>query len=166
MTFHRTLGILILCAGAAASMSAAAQSSREQNARAIKPYLATRPISTLEWELLQFNLLWQGAFVGNVNYVTSFPVVFDPKAMRFRATFSLQDKREHNDPEPFFRLPKPQRESVLQSAIEQFVELLAQSFPEVKNNKGLLYAEFWFRSPGGGRSVVAKYENGVLSYSE
>lgn len=166
MTLHRTLVILILCAGVATSITAVAQSSREQNVRAIKPYLIPRPISILEWELLQFNLLWQGSFVGNVNYLTSFPVMFDQKAMRFRATFSVQDKREHNDPELFFRLPKPQRESIFQGAIDQLIEHLAQSFPEIKSNRGMLYAEFWFRSPSGGRSVVARYENGMLSYSE
>jgi len=166
MDLHRMLGILILCTGAVTSITVSAQSSREQNTRAIKPYLNARSISTLEWELLQFNLTWQGMFVGSANYVTSFPVIFDPKAMRFRATFSVQDKREYNDPEPFFRLPKPQRESILQGVVDQLVEFLAQSFPEAKNNRGLVYAEFWFRSPSGGRSVVARYENGMLSYSE
>ena len=166
MALYRTFAILVLCVGAATSIAASAQSSREQNTRAIKPYLNARSISTLEWELLQFNLTWQAMFVGNVNYVTSFPVMFDPKAMRFRATFSVQDKREYNDPEPFFRLPKPQRESILQGAVDQLVELLAQSFPEAKSNRGLVYAEFWFRSPSGGRSVVARYENGMLFYSE
>lgn len=163
---HRTIQTAVFCASLAVPVLGHAQSQRDQNARALKPYMATRAISTLEWELLQFNVLWQGAFVGSVNYVTSFPVSFDPKAMRFRATFSIQEKREHNDPEPFFKLPRPQRESILQGAADQLMELLGQSFPEVKSNRSLVYAEFWFRSSGGGRSVVGKYENGSLFLAE
>ena len=163
---HRIIQTAILCSALATSMLAYAQSQHDQNARSLKPYMASRVISTLEWELLQFNMLWQGSFVGAVNYVTSYPVVFDPKAMRFRATFAVQEKREYNDPEPFFKLPRAQRESILQGAIDQLAELLGQSFPEIKSNRSLVYAEFWFRSSGGGRSVTAKYENGSLSLAE
>ncbi|PKO72395.1 MAG: hypothetical protein CVU20_02470 [Betaproteobacteria bacterium HGW-Betaproteobacteria-14] len=124
------------------SMSAHAQSPRDQNMRALKPYMTSRTISTLEWELLQFNLLWQGSFVGEINHITSYPVIFDPKTMRFRATFAIQEKREYNDPEPFFKLPRARRESILQGAADQLVELLGQSFPEIKNNRSLVYAEF------------------------
>jgi hypothetical protein len=163
---HRTIQVAIICAAFATSMHAQAESQRDQNARVLKPYMATRAISTLEWELLQFNLLWQGSFVGSVGYVTSYPVIFDPKTMRFRATFSVQEKREYNDSEPFFKLPRTKRESVLQGAVDQLVELLGPSFPEIKGNPNLVYAEFWFRTPGSGRSVVAKYENGSLSLAE
>ena len=163
---HRIIQTAILCAALMGSMSAHAQSQRDQNMRALKQYMTTRAISTLEWELLQFNLLWQGSFVGAVNYITSYPVTFDPKTMRFRATFAIQEKREYNDPEPFFKLPRARRESILQGAVDQLVELLAQSFPEIKNNRSLVYAEFWFRSSGGGRSVIAKYESGSLSLTE
>jgi hypothetical protein len=163
---NRIIQTVILCAALAVSTLAHSQSLRDQNARVMKPYMATRVTSTLEWELLQFNLLWQGSLVGAVNYVTSYPVAFDPKTMRFRATFAVQEKREHNDPEPFFKLPRAQRESILKGAVDQLEELLGQSFPEIKSNRGLMYAEFWFRSSGGGRSVVAKYENGSLSLTE
>jgi hypothetical protein len=163
---HRIIQVAIICAALATSMDAYAESQRDRNARALEPYLGTRTISTLEWELLQFNLLWEGAFVGSVNYVTSYPVMFDPKAMRFRATFRIQEKREYNDPEPFFKLPRAKRESVLQGAVDQLVEFLAQSFPEIKSNSNLVYAEFLFRTPGSGRSIVAKYENGSLSLAE
>ena len=162
----RTIQTVVLCAALATSMLTHAQSPRDQNARALKPHMAIRAISTLEWELLQFNLLWQGAFVGSDRYVTSYPVMFDPKAMRFRATFRIQEKREYNDPEPFFKLPRAQRESILQGTVDHLTELLEQSFPEIKNNRGLVYAEFQFRSSGGGRSIVAKYENGSLSLAE
>lgn len=163
---HHTIQTVILCIALATSTLAHPQSQRDQNARALKPYMATRVISTLEWELLQFNLLWQGSFVGAVNYVTSYPVLFDPIAMRFRANFFVQEKREHNDPEPFFKLPRAQRESILKGAVDHLEGLLGETFPEVKSNRGLVYAEFWFRSSGGGRSIVAKYENGSLSLTE
>lgn len=163
---YRTIQTMILCAALATTTLAHAQSQRDQNARALKPYMATRVISTLEWELLQFNMAWQGSFVGAVDYVTSYPVAFDPKTMRFRATFAVQEKREYNDPESFFKLPRAKRESILQGAADHLVELLGQSFPEIKSNRSLVYAEFWFRSSGGGRSVIAKYENGSLSLLE
>ena len=163
---HRTFQIAIFCAGLGVSIHTHAQSQREHNTRALKPYTATRAISILEWELLQFNLLWQGSLDGTVNYVNSFPVMYDPKAVRFRATFSIQEKREHNDPEPFFKLPRSKRESILQGAVDQLVALLGQRFPEVKSNRGLVYAEFWFHSSGGGRSVVATFKDGVLSLAE
>lgn len=163
---HRTIQIAILCAALAISTVAHSQTQRDQNTRALKPYMTSRVISTLEWELLQFNLLWQGSYVGAINYVTSYPVVFDPKTMRFRATFAVQEKREYNDPESLFKLPRVQRESIFQGPIDQLTELLGQSFPEIKSNRSLIYVEFWFRSSGGGRSVIAKYENGLLSLTE
>lgn len=163
---HRIIQTVILCAVLATSTLAHPQSQRDQNARVLKPYMATRVISTLEWELLQFNLVWQGSFVGAVDYVTSYPILFDPKAMRFRATFFVQEKREYNDPEPFFKLPRAKRESILKGAVDQLERLLGETFPEIKSNRGLVYAEFAFRSSGGGQSVVAKYENGSLSLTE
>lgn len=160
------LAILLLILYSAFSIAVYAQSQRDNNARTLKPYFSPRVISVLEWELLQFNLLWQGSFDGSVNYVTSYPVLFDVKSMRFRATFAVQEKRDFNDPNIFFKLPRAQRESILQGAIDQLTVLLEQSFPQVKNNPSLLYAEFWFRSSGGGRSVIAKLENGTFSMSE
>lgn len=162
----RIIQVAIICTALATSMHAHAESQRDRNAHALEPYLGARTISTLEWELLQFNLLWDGAFVGSVNYVTSYPVMFDPKAMTFRATFRIQEKREYNDPEPFFTLARAKRESILQGAIDELIEFLAKYFPEIKSNSKLVYAEFLFRTPGTGRSVVAKYENGSLSLAE
>ena len=160
------LKVTLLCMALATSTVVNAESQRDQNARVLKPYITPRVISVLEWDLLQFNLLWQGSFVGSVNYVTSYPVTFDPKAMRFRATFAIQEKREFNDPEPFFKIPRAQRQSILQGAVDQLTDQLEHVFPEVKNNRNVIYAEFWFRSTGGGKSVVAKYENGVLLLAE
>ena len=163
---HRAIQTAILCAALATSIFAHAESERDQNARTLKPYMTSRVISTLEWELLQINLHWQGSFVGEIGYVTSLPIVFDPKTMRFRTTFTVQEKRDYTDPEPFLKLPRAQRESILQGAVDHLEALLGQSFPEIKNNRSLVYAEFWFRSSGGGRSVIAKYENGSLSLTE
>jgi hypothetical protein len=142
------------------------QSVRDQHSRLLKPYLTPRTVTNLEWDLLQFNMLWQGSYSDDVSYLTSFPVIFDPKARRFRATFAVQEKRTYDDPSPFLSLPRAQRESIFQGAIDQLVELLGQSFPEVKNHRGLVYVEFWFRAKSGGRSVVAKYENGNLILAE
>ena len=163
---HRTLQTAILYAALVTSTVTHAQSLRDQNARALKPYMTSRVISTLEWELLQFNLLWQGSLDGTVNYVTSYPVLFDSKAMRFRATFGVQEKREYGDTETFFKLPRAKRESFLQGAVDRLEDLLGQSFPEIKSNRSLVYVEFWFRLSGGGHSVIAKYENGLLSLTE
>lgn len=164
---HRLLClVLVFCVSMAATSVAVAQSSRDQNARALKQYLAPRQVTELEWELVQFNLIWQGARVGSADYVTSHPLSFDAKAMRFRATFSIQEKREFNDPEPWFQLPRARRESTIQGAVDHLLDLLAQSFPEVKSRPALVYVEFWFRSKGGGKSVIAKFENGTLSLTE
>jgi hypothetical protein len=163
---HRRIQAAILCAALATSIVAHAQSQRDQNARALKPYMTSRVISTLEWELLQFNLRWQASFIGAVEYVTSHPVVFDPETIRFRTTFRVQEKREYNDSERFFKLPRAQRESILQGAVDYLAELLEQSFPEIKSNRDLVYAEFEFWASGGERSVVAKYANGALSLTE
>lgn len=156
----------LLCIAFASSLVANSQTPRDQNARSLKPYMTARVVSSLEWELLQFNLLWQGSFIGSIGYLTSYPVLFDPKTMRFRATFTIQDKREFNDPEPFFKIPRAQRLSITQGAVDQLIEQLGQAFPEVNTNRNLVYVEFWFRSTGGGRSVVGKYENGILSLAE
>lgn len=77
------------------------QSARDQHSRLLKPYLTPRTVTNLEWDLLQFNMLWQGSHSGDVSYLTSFPVIFDPKAMRFRATFAVQEKRTYDEPSPF-----------------------------------------------------------------
>lgn len=161
--YRLLLGMLAFYLVFMTPVSFAAQPISEQNAQLIKPYLAPRTISTLEWELLQFNLLWQGSSEGS--YVASYPVFFDSKTMRFRATFQVRENRVYQDPEPFFSLPKVKRESIIQGAINNLVDHLATNFPEVKSNKQLLYAEFWFMS-NGGRSTVAKYENGALTLSE
>jgi len=115
---------------------------------------------------MAFNDYWQGAFVGSIDYITSSPLRFDFKAMRFVTAFRVSEKRDSSDPEPFFRLPRPRREAVLQSGINYLTDILSQTFPELKANPSLLYVEFKFHSSGGGSSTVARYEKGTLILSE
>ena len=164
----RRIGILFVGLLSALSCGGAAPQAPQQaqaQAQALKPYLVPYPVTRLEWDLVQFNLLWQGAFAAEVNYVSSHPVLFDAKNMRFRATFTVQEKRVHNDPEPFFGLPRPKRESILRGAIDHLLNLLSQTFPEVKGDPSLLYVEFWYRAAGG-NTVLARFESGQLRISE
>ena len=138
---------------------------QNQRAEILKKYLAPRTITILEWELVQFNLLWQGSYAGE-NYLTSFPVQFDPRSSKFRSIFRVQEKRDAIDPQPFFSLPRPQRESILKGAVDFLLDLLTASFPEVKTTPSLLYVEFRFRSPGGGFSNVAVYDGGRITLLE
>lgn len=164
-TSLRVLGriaVFVLASGIASTTTAIAQSAADQNRQALKPYLAPRVVTTLDWELVQFNLIWQGSYDGSVEYLTSYPLLFDGKAMRFRATFGVREKRDSRDPEPWFALPKAKRESIMQGAIDHMLGLLSESFPEVKQRPSLLHVEFWFRSAGGGRSVIGRFENGAL----
>ena len=162
----RFLAAVIVAVIGGAPTPAFSQASRDANAALMKQYLAPMSITRLEWGLLEFNVSWSGSFVGGTDYITSFPVSFDPRAMRFRGIFRVQDQRIYNDPEPFFRLPHPRREAVLQGGVDHLKEMLGGTFPEVKSNPSLLYVEFTFRSSGGGASTVAKYENGRLVLSK
>ena len=85
--------------------------------------------------------------------------------MRFIGRFQLSEKRDATDSEPFFRLPRPRREAILQAGITQLETLLGMYFPEIKKEPKLLYVEFLYYR-GGGSSIVAEYEAGRLSLSE
>ena len=146
-------------------VASAQQSLQSQPSQILKKYLAPRTITELEWELTQFNVYWQGSYAGE-NYLVSFPVHFDARKSRFRALFRVQERRDVRDPQPFFSLPRPRRESILRGAVDDLVDLLAQSFPEIKATPSLVYVEFKFRASGGGSSNVAVYENGRLTLSE
>ncbi len=143
-----------------------AHAQQNQRAQALKKYFVPRSITHLEWELMHFNLLWQGSYSGDADYLTSFPVQFDPRTATFRAFFRVQERREPRDPQTFFSLTRPQRESILRGAVENFVGLLGQTFPEVKKVPSLVHVEFKYRSSGGGFTNVAVYENGRLTLSE
>ena len=164
----KLLVIVILMAGVTGLPVKLWSQERERNAAILKPYLEPETISRLEWQLMNFNISWQGAFTGPASseYITSFPVWFDSRNMRFAARFRVSEKRDYKDPEPFFNLPKSRREAILMEGISALNGLLEQHFPEIKNNAGLLYVDFQFRTRGGGSSILAKYEAGKLSLSE
>lgn len=157
--------LLILIAVQCAGLPKA-DAQQSLNAQALRKYFVPRPVTHLEWELLHFNLLWQGSYSGDTDYLTSFPVQFDPRTSTFRAIFRVQERRDPRDPQPFFSLTRAQRESILSGAIEQLVGLLGQTFPEVKKVSSLVHVEFKYRSSGGGFTNVAVYENGRLTLSE
>ena len=119
----------------------------------------------LEWELVQFNLLWSGSYSGE-NYLTSFPVLFEASNARFRSVFRVQERRDAIDSQPFFSLPRAQRESILKGAVDSLLDLLSSSFPEVKTTPSLLYVQFQFRASGGGFSNVAVDDGGRLILME
>jgi hypothetical protein len=115
---------------------------------------------------MNFNISWHGSFDYTVHYITSFPVIFDYKHMRFTTRFSVAEKRDSSDPEPFFSLPRPKREAILKAGITALEELLVGEFPEIKKNANLLYVDFDFHRHAGGSSIVAKYEAGKLNLIE
>lgn len=155
---------------ACSSVALLGQASASPSARraALSPYFATQPVTRLDWELLQFNMLWHDSFDGEINYVTSYPIVFDAKQMRFRALLGVTDRRDSQDPEPFFGLSDIRKRSILQGAIDHLLDLLSNSFPEVRKRPDLLYAEFVWRSgsAGAGPVVVANFENGQLTLTK
>jgi hypothetical protein len=160
------LAVVLAAAVVSAPPQAAPQESPTINAAVLKKYFEPKSLTRLEWELMEFNTFWQGSFEGSSDYITSNPVLFDFKAMRFVTTFRVSEKRDSSDPEPFFRLPRPRREALLQRGINYLKDLLAQKFPEVNANPSLLSVQFKFHSSGGGSSTVARYENGTLILSE
>ena len=166
---HPTTPLLVLVSLMTALWhpSAASQANAaERNARALRSYMQPYHPTKLEWELLQFNLLWAGSYAPPASYLTSFPVIFDHRASRFRSFLSITESREYQDPDLWSRLSRVKRESILQGAVDQLRELLGQSFPEVKTKDELLLIEFKFRQPGGGFVNAAKFENGTLTLSE
>src|SRR5437016_11448213 len=144
MTQLRFLVMVLVAAAASTPSPVLTQESPANNAAVLKHYFTPRPVTRLEWELMDFNVRWQGSFVWSDNYITSFPVTFDPKASRFSTFFGVHEKRYYNDPEPFFQLPRARREAALQSGIEHLKEMLGLYFPELKSNPSLLYVEFKF----------------------
>lgn len=137
----------------------------EQNVKALRPYWVPQKVTRLDWDLLQFNLLWTGSFSSPSSYLTSYPVLFDSKTSRFRAVFSIAERREYQDPEPWSSLSKLKRESVLRGAVDHLKELLGQSFPEVMSQPTLLLIEFTYRQ-GGGSVEAARFENDELVVRE
>lgn len=137
------------------------------NARTLKSYTAPAQINRLEWELIQFNVLWAGSFSTNQgSYFTSYPVAFDYKTFRFRTIVGISERRDYQDPDPWSNLSKLRRESQLREVVEQLTGLLQQSFPELKARPELLFIEFKYRPGGAAFVTAARYENGTLSLAE
>lgn len=147
-------------------IAASQANAAERNAKVLRPYMQPYQLTKLEWELLQFNLLWSGSYAPPASYLTSYPVIFDYRASRFRSLLGITESREYQDPDPWSRLSRVKRESILQGAVDHLREILGQSFPEVKTKGELLFIEFKFRQPGGGFVNAAKFENGTLTLSE
>ena len=157
---------VVASSGSAVQLAAAQSTQADRNARSLRPYMQPYQVTKLEWELLQFNLLWSGSLSNSGTYLTSFPVIFDHRVMRFRSFFRISETREFQDPEPWSRLTRLKRESVLQGGVDQLRELLGQNFPEVKARPELLFIEFKFSQSGGGIVNAAKFENGTLTLAE
>lgn len=152
---------LLLSQGEALSQTASA------NARALKRYTVPAQISRLDWELIQFNLLWSGSFSRNQgSYFTSYPVVFDYKTFRFRTVVGVSDRRDYQETDPWSGLSKLRRESQLREVVEHLTGLLQQSFPELKARPELLFIEFKYRPDSAAFVEAARYENGRLSIAE
>ncbi|MBD5803119.1 hypothetical protein AZOA_25540 [Azoarcus sp. Aa7] len=162
MTLVLSAAIVLL----APSLSHAQASTADQNARTLGKYMVHQQITRLEWELLQFNLLWAGSYSTPGSYLNSYPVYFDQKAMRFTTVFGVSERRESQDPDPWSSLSRLKRESILQGAINQLRDLLAQTFPEVKSSPGVLLIEFRYRQGSGGFVNAARYDNGTLTLNE
>ena len=89
---HRPIHLLIALSLAAFAATPTAAQPIEQNARAMRPYMQPYQVTKLEWELLQFNLLWSGSFSAPGSYFTSYPVLFDQKGMRFRTFLAISEQ--------------------------------------------------------------------------
>ncbi len=149
------------------SERASAQGTQaDRNARALRAYMQPYQVTKLEWELLQFNLSWSGSYSPSASYLASFPVIFDYRAMRFRTLFTISERRDYQDPEPWSQLSRVKRESILQGGVDQLRDLLGQSIAEVKSRPELLLIEFKFKQTGGGFVNAAKLENGTLTLAE
>ncbi len=128
----------------------------------LKKYRADYKVTKLDWHLLQFNLRWHDSYQGEIDYVNSIPVVFDYYTRyAFYCGMRVQEKRYHNDIEPFSKLPKWKKKALLQGPIDHLIILLSNNFPEVKENPELLIVEYWFYIGDTG-AVIARYENGTL----
>ena len=68
---------VVASSGSAVQLAAAQSTQADRNARSLRPYMQPYQVTKLEWELLQFNLLWSGSLSNSGTYLTSFPVIFD-----------------------------------------------------------------------------------------
>lgn len=148
------------------NIALAQTAQKDANARALRGYMQPYQVTKLEWELLQFNLVWSGSYSTPASYLTSYPVFFDNRSMRFRTIFNITERREYQDPDLWSQLSRVKRESILQGAVDQLRDLLGQSFSEVKSRPELLFIEFKFKHGGGGFVNAARFENGTLTLAD
>jgi hypothetical protein len=167
---HSLRWVSVLFFGAAltllAPFVAAQTASQDQNARVLRKYMQPYAVTRLDWEVLQFNLSWMGAYTSPASHLNSMQVLFDYKNMRFRTFFRISERRDYQDPEVWSQLSRAKRESILQGAVNELRDLLSQSFPEIGGRPELIFIEFKYKQGGGGFVNIAKYENGTLSLIE
>jgi hypothetical protein len=143
-----------------------AQSQKfNDNSKALRPYLTPQKVTRLEWDLMQFNIMWIGSYSTPSSHLTSYPVLFDPKNYQFRTTFSVSEKRDYQDPEPWSSLPKLKKEAVLNGAAIQLRNLISNTFPEIKSQPSLLLINFQYQQKSG-LLEVGRFENGELTVRE
>ena len=125
-------------------------------------YLVEYRPTKLEWDLTQANLAWAGAFgPGSGSYAHSGLIIFRPDLDAFWTAFTVHE-RPDDGVRAFSSLAALEKRAALQKVIDQLIGILKPSFPEIERHPGLVMAEFWYYGNGGGRIVVAKYENGRL----
>jgi hypothetical protein len=135
----------------------------QADAGALQSYAKTeKRVTELDWNLLQFNLLWHDAY-GDGEYVKSSPISFDFESMTFEALLRVADKRDSRDPEPFFSLPPSRQKAELQGVADYLVRLLALHFPKVVNIQKHVEITFVYMQTGGGSSNVGTYRDGRLT---
>jgi len=129
----------------------------------LKAYSSTeKRVTELDWNLLQFNLLWNDSY-GDGEFVKSSPVFFDFESMTFKARLRVADKRDYRDPEPFLSLPASRQQAVLQGVADYLVDMLAKHFPKVVNIQKHVEITFVYLQTGGGSSTVGTYRDGRLT---
>ena len=83
----------------------------------------------------------------------------------FHASFMVFKKKDPQG-KSFLSLPRPERESILNGAVETLSNLLSDYFPEIKTYPSLLDIQFRFHVKGGSFSNIAEYKNGKLIINE
>lgn len=122
----------------------------------------SKQISELDWNLLQFNMLWHDSY-GRGEYVISSPVSFDYDLMVFRTTLRIANKRYYDDPQPFLELNKVRQQAVLHEVIDYLLDILGDQFPDVIDLEESIDISFIYYESSDGSSVVANYKNGQLT---
>lgn len=139
-----------------------ATTQTESTVDPLRTYSITeKRVSEVDWNLLQFNLLWHDAY-GDGEYVKSRPVFFDYESMTFKARLRVAEKRWFDDDAPFFSLSESQQRATLQGVSDYLLDLLSKNFPKVSRIEKHLEITFVYLQPGGGSSDVGVYRDGKL----